>query len=124
MTRKEWKKLDNLIKTYSKEDKNYTCEVCGRRKEDGWQIHHHHFIGRTKTALRWINENIFVVCASCHSHFEEDPQWAVKTGKDMRGAKWYNLLTRIKDRINRKTFDENLALMDKSLDDVLKSYNL
>ena len=124
MTKKEWHSLDTRISRISKEDKNYTCEVCGRSKEQGWQIHHHHFIGRTHTPLRWVLHNIFVVCANCHRHFEEDPDWAVKTGKDMRGIKWFNLINKIKHKVCKKTFDENYALMTADLEDILKSYRI
>lgn len=122
MTKREWHKLDNLIEKGSKEDKNYVCEDCGRSKEQGWQIHHHHFIGRTKTALRWVNENIFVLCARCHSEWEEDPQKATTKARDMRGDKWYKLIGQIKEFVCKKTFEQNKELMFKSLEEVLKSY--
>jgi hypothetical protein len=122
MKRKEWKKLDKLIEQGSKEDKDYKCEICGRRKMDGWQIHHHHWQGRKKTSLRWVNENIFVVCVLCHNRFEEDPQWSVAIAKDKRGTKWLKLIGKIKDKTNKKTFEENKELMFKSLEEVLKSY--
>ena len=122
MTRKEWKKLDNLISETAKEDKDYTCENCSRSKKQGWQIHHHHFIGRTKTALRWVLENIFVLCAKCHKEFEEDPQFAREKALDLRGQKWYNQIKKLKYRINKKSFEENERLMTKSLEDILKSY--
>jgi len=122
MTKSEWHKLDKKCEVACKDDKGWRCEICGRSKEQGYQIHWHHFIGRTHTSLRWVMENIFVVCYVCHKKFEEDPQWAVKTGKDMRGNKWYNLINQIKFKINHKDFKENLDLMDKSLEKVLKSY--
>jgi len=122
MTRKEWRKLDKIIKEFSKEDKDYTCEDCSRSAKQGWQIHHHHFIGRTKTALRWINENIFVLCAKCHMEWEDDPQIATQKARSMRGDQWYKLLELIKIKINKKSFKENEELMDKSLEDILKSY--
>lgn len=122
MTKKEWRKLDKLIEQESKQDKNWTCEICGRSKEQGYQIHHHHFIARTCTPLRWVLHNIFVVCFRCHKLFEEDPQWAVKTYKDLRGDKYYNLLTKLKHKTNKKTFEENKALMTAPLEEILKSY--
>jgi len=122
MTKSEWHKMDKKIEIFSKNDKGWKCEICGRSKEQGYQIHHHHFISRTKTALRWINENIFVVCYVCHKHFEEDPVWAVKTATDMRGSKWLNLINKLKVKINKKNLEENTYLIDKSLEEVLKSY--
>jgi 5-methylcytosine-specific restriction endonuclease McrA len=122
MTKKEWKKLDKLIEKFSKEDKDYRCEDCGRSKKQGWQIHHHHFIGRKKTSLRWVNENIFVLCAWCHSQWENDPQMAVRKARNMRGEKWYHLIEKIKVKINKHTFEENKELVDKSLEEVFKSY--
>lgn len=122
MTKKEWRKLDKLIEIGSKDDKNWKCETCPRSKEQGYQMHHHHFIGRTHTALRWVNENIFVVCYLCHKRFEEDPQWGVKVAQEMRGVKWYNFLKKIKYLTNHKTFEENKELIFKPLEEVLKSY--
>lgn len=122
MTKKEWHKLDKKIEIFSKNQKDWKCEICGRSKEQGWQIHHHHYIGRTKTALRWVNENIFVVCYVCHKQFEEDTNWAYKTGCEMRGEKWRKLLDKIKVKQNLKTYEENLYLMDKGLEEIYKSY--
>ena len=104
MNRKEWRKLDKILADTSKEDKSYRCEVCGRTKEQGWQIHHHHFIKRTHTALRWVLQNIFVLCAKCHADIEGDPQLAVRIARDYRGEKWYKLIDKIKGLTNKKTF--------------------
>ena len=122
MTRKEWRKLDKIISEFAKDDKDWTCEDCGRSKKQGWQIHHHHFIGRKKTSLRWVNENIFILCARCHNDWENDPQIACKKGRALRGDKWFKLLEKIKVKINKKTFDENKELIDKSLEEILKTY--
>ena len=126
MTKKEWKKLDRIIEKQSKEDKDYKCEVCGRGKEHGIQLHSHHYIGRTHTSLRWVLENIFVLCAAHHTmsrqSAHEDPQWFDSIARDIRGEKWYKLIEKIKNNKNKKTFEENKYLMDKSLEEVLKSY--
>lgn len=123
MNKSDWKKLDTKISQFSKDDKGWKCEICGRSKEQGWAIHHHHFIGRKHTSTRWLNENIFVVCYLCHQKFENDPIWAVSTAKDMRGTKWFNQLKILKEKINKKSYEQNLELMDKSLEEVLKSYS-
>lgn len=124
MTKKEWRKLDKKIEQLSKADKNYRCENCGRRKDDGWQIHHHHFIGRKHTSLRWVNENIFVLCAKCHQDWEQDPQEATTKARNMRGEIWYKEIAKIKNLINKKTFQENELLMDKDLKEILASYRI
>jgi 5-methylcytosine-specific restriction endonuclease McrA len=122
MTKKEWHKLDKKTEIACKTDKGWKCEICGRSKEQGYQIHFHHWVARTYTSLRWVMENIFVVCYVCHKKFEEDPYWSVKTAEQMRGTKWIKLINKIKVKINKKSYDENIYLMDKSLEEVLKSY--
>jgi len=125
MTRPEWRKLDRLIKAFSKEDKGYRCEICGADNTQA-QLHSHHFIGRTHASLRWVNENIFVLCASHHTmgrvSAHEDPQWFMKQAKLLRGDKWYKLIEKIKNKSNKKTLEENEALMGESLEVILKSY--
>lgn len=122
MNKSEWNKLDSKTAKLCKDDKGWRCEICGRSKEQGYQLHFHHFIGRTKTALRWVMHNIFVVCYVCHKEFEEDPSWATRTAVKMRGDKWLRLINKIKVKHCTKTYEENLYLMDKSLEEVLKSY--
>ncbi len=122
MKKSDWKRLDKHIETFSKQDKGYKCEICGRSKAEGYQIHHHHWIARTTTSLRWVNQNIFCVCFRCHKRFHDDPYWSLKTAEDMRGHKWVKLINEIKVKINKKSYEQNLELVDKSLEEVLKSY--
>jgi biotin synthase-related radical SAM superfamily protein len=124
MTKSEWKRLDKLAEISCKDNAGWRCEVCGRSKEQGWQIHYHHFIGRKKTSLRWIRENLFALCFVCHDRMENDPQWAVKTARDMRGDRWYRMIEKLKVKINKMTFEENKALIDEPLEAIIKQYKI
>lgn len=122
MTKKEWRKLDRLISKTAKEDKDYTCEECSRTKEQGWQIHHHHFVKRTKTSLRWILHNIFILCAKCHWDWEVNPKRTVEMAVKLRGDKWLKEISQLETKINLFDLETNITLMDKSLKEIIKKY--
>lgn len=127
MTKKEWKQLDDIAKVKCKEDAGWKCEICGKGQNEA-QLHWHHYIGRTHTSLRWVLQNSFCLCAAHHTmgkeSAHEDPQWFDKMARDMRGEIWYKEISQLKNQINKKTFQENLELMDKSLAEIKTAYGL
>lgn len=125
MIKKEWNKLDKIWSEKVKENAGYKCEICGTKDR---QLHSHHFCGRRHTALRWVLLNGFCLCASHHTmgreSAHEDPQWFIEEARRMRGEIWYKEIATLKNRINKKSYEENLLLMEMPLADINKSYLL
>jgi 5-methylcytosine-specific restriction endonuclease McrA len=126
MKKHEWRKLDKLAEIKCKDNASWTCEVCGRRKDQGWQMHWHHYFGRTHTSLRWVLENLFCLCAKCHKmspqSFHENPEWGRKQFLDLRGQKLLKQLEKIAYRPNLMDFEENKRLMDAPIEEIIEKY--
>lgn len=127
MTKKEVAKLDKIAELKCKENAGWKCEVCGKSKAQGYQMHWHHYIGRRLHSLRWTLDNLFCVCAGCHklSHwsFHENPEWGRKTFIDLRGKKLLDELQTLSHKINKFTFDQNQFLIDKPAKEIIKFYS-
>lgn len=127
MTKKEIKKLDNLVEKSCKENADYRCEICGTSWENA-QIHAHHVCGRRNRSTRWLLENLVALCASHHTmgrwSAHEHPGWFMEEMRLLRGEDWWNKLYRLSHYINKMDFETNKYLMDKSLDEILTYYEV
>ena len=62
------KKCVAWAKNEAKKLVNHTCEHCGRRKADGWQIHGSHIYPEgTYVSMSADVDNILALCARCHT---------------------------------------------------------
>jgi len=67
--------LDALISDLVRERADWTCERCSRQfpERRGRDIHCSHFYGRKYHSTRYDPDNVFCLCASCHSQLQDAP---------------------------------------------------
>jgi hypothetical protein len=76
------KVADTYFSRWIREQKNYTCEMCGIRHEPPTKlIQCSHYIGRTNKATRFDPNNCDVLCATCHSIMEDLKQYDYRDWK-------------------------------------------
>lgn len=80
-------KADQIFSSYLRTKIPY-CEVC--KREDTLQASH--FWGRRNESTRFDEENVDVLCFSCHLKFHENPGNYTEWKKKKLGLKRYNLL--------------------------------
>ncbi len=119
MKKPEINKLDKLIREVCL-DRSDSCEFCGKRPK---KIDAHHYIGRRNRACRWIPLNIFMLCTACHFKAHQNPIWARDMAKLTRGTGWENRMRKLANHINKHDYETNLAMMDMTLDRLLKFYD-
>lgn len=62
------KKCVDDAKTKAKIRDNYTCQHCGKSKEQGWQMHGSHILPEgTYISMSADVDNIITLCAVCHT---------------------------------------------------------
>lgn len=75
-------KADTEFSKWIREQKDYTCEMCGIRHEPPTRlIQCSHYIGRKHKATRYDPENCDVLCASCHAKMEDRKQYEYRDWK-------------------------------------------
>jgi len=98
-------KLDILFSKYMRLKTNGVCECCLQTFPMG-KLQVAHFFGRRYKALRWDEENVSVLCFSCHQHFHEQPLEYVEWFKARLGGK-FDLL-QVRARVTAKYVDKEL----------------
>jgi len=127
MKKAEINKLDDIARARAYERTGGTCEVlhCDKNAEHH-RVNWHHYITRKNRALRWVQENIFIVCAGHHTlgndSFHLNPIWGRDMAKLLRGTAWESKIRKLSNHINKHDYDTNLELMTMSLDRLLKFY--
>ena len=125
MLKKDIKKLDKEIKLRCLANDGYKCVICGKGKEQV-QLHHHHIVGRRHRSLRWVLENVVTLCASHHvmgvQSAHEDPVWFMEEIRDIKGEKWYKELKILKEKVNKKSYEENMEMIELSLGEIINKY--
>ena len=122
MTKQEIKKLDKEVSARCRW--KGMCEVCGKMST----LHTHHYIGRRNRALRWVMDNLFCVCSGCHTlrrdSFHQDPIWGREQAVRLRGISWEAKLRAVSQQLNKFTYEENLAMLDMDIDEIMRRYGL
>lgn len=73
---------DNKFSHWIREQKDYTCEKCGKYVEPPTrEIQCSHYIGRKHMATRFQPDNCDVFCATCHALWEDAKQYEYRDWK-------------------------------------------
>lgn len=76
------KKADTEFSRWLREQRNYTCEMCGYYAEPPTrEIQNSHYIGRSAYSTRYNPLNCDVFCASCHAKMEDLKQYDYRDWK-------------------------------------------
>ena len=101
--------LDVLFSQYMRLKAKGVCERCGRKVGYG-KLQVSHLFGRRYKALRWDEDNVSVVCFTCHmgsGGFHDSPvehvNWFIRT----RGQDRYDMLV-ARSRNSGKNIDKKL----------------
>ena len=84
-------KLDILFSEYMRKKQNGICQKCLRQVGYA-KLQVSHLFGRRYKALRWDEDNVSIVCFSCHLAFHESPVEHVAWFIRERGQAQYDML--------------------------------
>lgn len=80
------KKCVQWAKEKAKERDGFICLHCGRKKEDGWQMHGSHILPEgVYVSMSADPENIICLCATCHN----GGPWANNRNRSWHGDPLY-----------------------------------
>ena len=82
---------DSYFSKYLRLLRNFTCEHCGKKGEDG-SMEASHFWGRRNESVRFDEENVSCLCNYCHRVFTENPHRHQDWMRQKLGEKRYKLL--------------------------------
>lgn len=108
------KKADLEFSKWIREQRNYTCENCGRYEEPPtWNIQTSHYIGRKHKALRYDVSNVDVLCSTCHANWEGQKQYGYRDFKIKQiGEKAHNdLLIKSRNSLGEKDAIYNCMIL-------------
>jgi 5-methylcytosine-specific restriction protein A len=63
------KDADRLFSEYIRTRDNWTCQCCGRTRENGAAIQCAHIVSRRYRATRWSRSNAIALCSKCHVYY-------------------------------------------------------
>ena len=104
------RQADKLFSEYMRK-KIGGCEVCLR---DSSTLQVSHFYGRRHENTRFSEENVDILCFSCHQNFHENPAVYTDWKKAKLGDKRFKLLTLAANQ-HRKKDDVPIIMLYKKL---------
>ena len=66
------KKADGLVRDIIRLENNMCCQSCGKTITNKCDAHTAHIVSRSHKILRWVLENILLLCFHCHQSYHGD----------------------------------------------------
>ena len=112
--RKTIDKADKLLQDWMRiKHAGERCEICG----EPFEVSHHYIAKSQSTKLRFDEENLILVCKSCHFKIHRTTQGHYIGGliAFIRGSKWIKYITTQKNIL--------MTLTTKDLEEKIEYYN-
>ena len=106
--------LDAVITDLVRERSNWTCERCGEEHPYGVptrSLHCSHFYGRKWSSTRYDPDNVYCLCASCHSELTDDHHEHVEFVRGKLGCTRYSALRGRWRQVMRRNKPEKDAML-------------
>lgn len=108
-------KATRLHSLYVRMRANYTCQRCGKTREEG-QIQCAHIISRQLVATRTDERNAFALCASCHHYFSKWPIEFAKFVEETVGLDLYDELKALTEAKHKPDWEQEVERLESLIE--------